>query len=152
GTGQCLTATELLEGNFAGDAGLSAGWAGGPAVDHVLADATGTPTLFRSLALRAAVQGSDVRARTCYRDPGQPLPPENSPYAAYQRLFGDAADDPAAVERRAAKRRAVLDAVADQHRALRDQLGVDDKEKLHNHLVAVQEIRERIDRAVIKFE
>lgn len=152
GTGQCLTATELLEGNFAGDAGLSAGWAGGPSVDQVVADAIGTDTLFRSLELGVAVQGSDVGARICYRDAAQPLPPENSPYAAYQRLFGDAADDPSAVERRAAKRRAVLDAVADQHRALRDQLGVDDKDKLHNHLVAVQEIRERVDRAVIKFE
>jgi hypothetical protein len=152
GTGQCLTATELLDGDFQGDAGQSAGWAGGISVDQQVADVIGTETLYRSLELGVAVQGSDVGARICYRGPSQPLPPENSPYAAYQRLFGDATGDPLQVERRATKRRAVLDAVADDHRKLRDQLGGDDRQKLENHLVAVEELRERVDRAVIEFD
>jgi hypothetical protein len=151
GTGQCLTATELLEGNFPGDAGLSAGWAGGISLDQAVANHVGKDTPFTSLELGVAVQGSNVGARINYRGAGQPLPPENSPYAAYQRLFGDAIDDPEAVERRAARRRAVLDAVSDEHRALRDKLGADDREKLENHLIAVEEIRDRLEQTVIKF-
>src|SRR5690606_23161230 len=82
----------------------------------------------------------------------QPLPPESDPYAAYQRLFGDALGDPLEIERRTERRRSVLDAVTDQHRALRDQLGADDREKLENHLVAVEEIRARLEQATIKFQ
>ncbi|PRQ03743.1 hypothetical protein ENSA5_12930 [Enhygromyxa salina] len=152
GTGQCLTATELLEGDFPGDAGLSAGWAGGISLDQEVANHVGQATPFASLELGVAVQGSDVGSRINYRSAGQPLPPENSPYAAYERLFGDAIADPMAVERRAARQRAVLDSVADEHRALRDRLGVEDREKLHNHLIAIEDIRTRLDQGVIKFD
>lgn len=145
GTGHCLTATELLEGNFPGDAGLSAGWAGGISVDQEVANHVGADSLFASLELGVAVQGSDVYSRISYRGADQPLPPENSPYAAYERLFGAAGADPLAVERQKARRRAVLDAVADEHRALEQQLSPDDAEKVHNHLVAVEEIRARLE-------
>src|SRR5690606_14588500 len=78
-------------------------------------------------------------------------PPENSPYAAYQRLFADALQDPVEVERLAKRRRTVLDAVADQHRALRDRLGAEDRVKLENHLLAVDEIRARLDQPTMQF-
>src|SRR5690606_12894690 len=118
GTGQCLTATKLLEGDFTGDAGQSAGWAGGISLDQRVANHFGTATPYASLEFGVAVQGSTVGSRISYRGAGQPLPPENSPYAAYQRLFADALKDPVEVERLTARRRTVLDAVADQHKAL----------------------------------
>ena len=152
GTGQCLTATELLEGDFPGDAGLSAGWAGGISIDQEVANHIGKETPFAARERGVATPGADIRSRISYRGAGQPLPPENSPYAAYERLFGDAIADPLAVERRAARRRAVLDSVSEEHKALRDQLGGDDREKLENHLLAVEEIRTRLDQAVISFE
>ncbi|KIG17674.1 hypothetical protein DB30_02949 [Enhygromyxa salina] len=152
GTGSCLTGTPLLEGDFAGDGGQSAGWAGGISIDQEVANHIGQDTPFASLELGVAVQDpANVGARISYRGAGQPLPPENSPYAAYQRLFGDSISDPLAVERRAARRRAVLDAVGDEHRALRDKLGGEDREKLENHLTAVEEIRDRLDEGVISF-
>lgn len=152
GTGQCLTATELLEGDFSGDAGQSAGWAGGISLDQLVAERIGGETAYASLELGVAVQGSTVHSRISYRGAGQPLPPENNPYNAYQRLFGDALGDPLEIARREERRRSVLDLVADQHRALRDQLGANDREKLENHLVAIEEIRERIEQTTISFE
>ncbi|HLT39017.1 MAG TPA: DUF1552 domain-containing protein [Enhygromyxa sp.] len=152
GTGQCLTATPLLEGDFAGDAGQSAGWAGGVSIDQRVANHFGAATPFASLEFGVAVQGSTVSSRISYRGAGQPLPPENSPYAGYRRLFADALRDPVEVERLATRRRTVLDAVADQHRALRDRLGAEDRIKLENHLLAVEEIRARLDQPTMQFE
>lgn len=152
GTGQCLTGTELLEGDFIGDGGASAGWAGGISVDQAIANHIGADSRFRSLELGVAVQGSSVKARINYRDAGQPLPPENSPYAAYERLFGDSLGDPLAIERRKARRTMVLDAVADQHRALDKQLGKEDREKLENHLLSIDAIRARLDKGTVEFD
>lgn len=152
GTGQCLTATELLDGDFVGDGGASAGWAGGISVDQEVANHIGQDTLYRSLELGVAVQGASVRSRISYRAAGQPLPPENSPYSAYQRLFGDSLGDPLQIERRTARRHTVLDAVSDQHAKLRDQLGSEDREKLTNHLLGIEAIRARLDQSVIPFD
>jgi hypothetical protein len=151
GTGQCLTATELLDGDFPGDGGASAGWAGGISIDQEVARHIGQTTPFPSLELGVAVQGASVRSRISYRGAGQPLPPENSPYAAYQRLFGDSLGDPTVIARRTARRHSVLDAVADQHRKLEARLGREDREKLSNHLLGIEAIRARLDRSVIDF-
>src|SRR5690606_17300582 len=70
GTGQCLTATELLEGDFSGDAGQSAGWAGGISLDQLVADKVGSATAYASLELGVGVQGSTVRSRISYRGAG----------------------------------------------------------------------------------
>lgn len=152
GTGQCLTATPLLEGNFAGAGGLSAGWAGGISIDQLIANAIGKDTTFPSLELGVVVQGSNVTSRISYRGPGQPLPPENSPYAAYERLFGDSLGDPLEIERRTARRHALIDVVADDYRRIRDRLGAQDKEKLHNHLLGIEAIRTRLDHSVVQFD
>lgn len=152
GTGQCLTGTELLEGDFVGDSGKSAGWAAGISVDQAIANHIGTSSTFRSLELGVAVQGSSVKSRISYRDAGQPLPPDNSPYAVYERLFGDSLGDPLSIERRKARRTMVLDAVADQHGALHKKLGKDDREKLENHLLAIDEIRARLNKGTVEFD
>ncbi|MCX4239574.1 DUF1552 domain-containing protein [Paraliomyxa miuraensis] len=151
GTGQCLTATELLPGNFIGGGGQSAGWAGGISVDQEIAKHIGQDTPYGSLELGVAVQAASVSGRIAYRGPGQPLPPENSPYSAYQRLFGDSLGEPLEIERRIARRQSVLDVVADDYGKLRGRLGGEDRDKLHNHLLSIDAIRERLDKAVIEF-
>jgi hypothetical protein len=152
GTGQCLTATELLPGNFVGGGGLSAGWAGGISVDQEIANHIGQDTPYASLELGVAVQSASVSGRISYRGPGQPLPPENSPYVAYQRLFGDSLGAPLEIEQRVARRQSVLDVVADDYQKLRGRLGGEDREKLHNHLLSVDAIRDRLDKAVVEFQ
>jgi hypothetical protein len=151
GTGQCLTATELQEGDFPGDAGLSAGWANHASIDQYVAARIGGETIYPSLELGVAVQGSDVGARISYRGPGQPVPSENSPYVMFDRLFGEAAADPAALQRKVARRQAVLDAVSGQYSALRDRLGADDRQKLEIHLQAVDDIQTRLAKGVVEF-
>ena len=151
GTGQCLTATELQEGDFLGDAGESAGWADNMSIDQKIASHIGQETLFSSLELGVAVQGSDVGARICYRGPAQPLPPENSPYAAYQRMFGEASADPAALARKQAQRTAVLDRVSGDYNRLRSKLGASDREKLDIHVGAINEIQKRLEKGVVEF-
>jgi hypothetical protein len=152
GTGHCLTGTELQEGDFPGDAGLSAGWANGISIDQYVANQIGQSTLFPSLELGVAVQGSDIRARISFRGPGQPVPPENSPYAAYQRIFGDAAADPDALARKINQRRAVLDLVSDEYKKLQSKLGADDRLKLEAHVAAVGEIQKRLEKGIINFD
>ncbi|HVI04320.1 MAG TPA: DUF1552 domain-containing protein, partial [Enhygromyxa sp.] len=86
-----------------------------------------------------------------YRGPGQPLPPENNPYAAYHRLFADALKDPDEVKRQAERRSTVLDAVAEQHKQLHGRLGAEDRAKLESHLLAVEELRARLDQPTMQF-
>ena len=152
GTGQCLTATALLPGNFISGGGQTAGWAGGISVDQEIANYIAEDTPYSSLELGVAVQGANVRGRIAYRGPGQPLPPENSPYNAYQRLFGDSLGDPLQIEQRVARRQSVLDVVAQDYKKLQERLGGEDREKLHNHLLSIEAIRNRLDNSVVEFE
>lgn len=145
GTGQSLTATELQEGDFPGDGGLSAGWADGISVDQAIADVIGNQTKFRSLEFGVYVFGANVGSRISYRGPAQPIPPENDPEAAYNRIFGDFSADPAEQLRRIAERRSVLDAVIDDYERLVPRLGASDRLKLEAHLAAVRDIEMRLE-------
>lgn len=151
GTGQCLTATALLPGNFIGGGGNLAGWAGGISVDQQIAHHIGQDAPYTSLELGVAVQAANVSGRISYRGPGQPLPPENSPYVAYQRLFGDSLGEPLEVEQRLARRSSVLDVVADDYQKLQARLGGEDREKLHNHLLSIDAIRDRLAKTQVEF-
>ncbi|WP_437678357.1 DUF1552 domain-containing protein [Sorangium sp. So ce131] len=148
GTGQCLTARAMQEGDFPGDAGLSCGWADGISVDQEIANHIGAKNKFRSIELGVLVYGANVGARIAYRGPAQPLPPENSPYAAFDRIFSDLSASPADATRKTAQRRAVLDKVASDYDRLRRRLGAADREKLDGHLASVEEIAARLDRGV----
>ncbi|WP_428268474.1 DUF1552 domain-containing protein [Haliangium sp.] len=152
GTGTCLTGVPLLPGDFAGDGGESAGWAGALSIDQHIANTIGLETMFRSLEFGVLVQGSSVRSRISYRGPSQPLPPENSPYKMYQRLFGDPSVTPEELERQGARRQAVLDAVSGEYTRLRGRLGGDDRYKLENHLAAIQGIQDRLAKSRISFD
>ena len=145
GTGQGLTGTELQEGDFAGADGLSAGWADGISVDQAIADAVGNETKFRSLEFGVHVYGANVGSRISYRGPAQPIPPENDPTAAFNRIFGDLESDPEAQKRRIAERRIVLDAVSADYKRLVPKLGASDRIKLEAHLAAVRDIEMRLD-------
>jgi hypothetical protein len=144
-TGQCLTGTELQEGTFAGADGLSAGWANGISVDQAIANHVGKETRLRSLELGVYVSGAAVNSRISYRGPAQPLPPENNPRAAFDRLFGDPTETPASRAERVARRKSVLDAVTDRYQRVLPALGSADRQKLEQHLTALRDIEQRLD-------
>lgn len=147
GAGQSLTCTELQEGDFPGDGdgGFTAGWADGISVDQAIADAIGEGTRFRSLEFGVGVEGSTVFSRISYRGPGQPIPPENDPQAAFTRIFKDLAADPKVQTRRSAERHLVLDAVIADYEKLLPRLGAADRLKLDAHLAAVRDLEMRLD-------
>jgi Protein of unknown function (DUF1552) len=152
GTGTCLTGIELQEGDFAGDAGESAGWADGISIDQHIANHIGKDTTFRSLEFGVMVQGSSVRSRISYRGPGQPLPPENDPYTMYRRLFGDPSVSPEELALQNMRRQAVLGSLGGEYERLRGKLGADDREKLGIHLEAVQSIQDRLAKSQLEFD
>lgn len=151
GTGHCLTATELQEGDFPGDAGASAGWAGGISIDQKIADHVGATTPFRSLEFGVLVDGAGVKSRISYRGPGQPLPPENDPAAMHQRIFKSVGAPDASQASRDARRKLMVDAVLDDYRALHARLGRADRLKLDAHIESVANVRERLDKTRVEF-
>ncbi|MCA9538114.1 MAG: DUF1552 domain-containing protein [Myxococcales bacterium] len=151
GTGTCLTGVPLQEGDFPGDAGQSAGWANNISIDQEIARHFAGETRFSSLEFGVLVDGSDVKSRISYRGAGQPVPPENDPYAMYDRLFGDAGADAEATNKQNLRRRAMLDAVMGQYRRLHDRLGVEDRLKLQAHMESIRTIQDRLDRGSVQF-
>jgi Protein of unknown function (DUF1552) len=152
GTGQCLTATELLEGNFAGDAGQSAGWAAGISIDQKIAQAIGQATLFPSVELGVLVGKSDVGGRISYRGAGDPVPPENDPVAAYARIFGDPDASSGELELQRVRRQRLLEQVSMDYERLADRMDDQDREKLEIHISSLVDIQGRLQRTGVQFE
>lgn len=73
-----------------------------------------------------------------------PLPPEPNPRAVFERLFGTAGRDEAAVRARIERRKSVLDFVRDDARALARDLGRTDRRKVEEYLTGVRRIEEQI--------
>ncbi len=140
-----LTGQTLNPGAFEGGDGGSAGWANGISVDQRIAQIIGTKTKLKSLELGVQT-GSDENNwnRMSLLGPDQPLPPENSPFKAYERLFKDFAATPDAAAKAIERGTTVLDAVSHNFRALQAKLGAEDKAKLEKHLQAVTEIEGRL--------
>lgn len=148
GIGHALTGTELQEGDlfpYACNPNAKVGWGGGISLDQFLATQLGATTRFGSLEFGVQVMNASVSSRISYLGPGQPVPPEDNPRTAFERIFTDLASDPESLARRRAHRRQVLDLVMDDFRELNGKLGAADRQKLDNHLTAVEEIEKRLD-------
>ncbi len=84
----------------------------------------------------------------CWRSPTTPLPMENNPRAAFERLFGDSdSTDPADRLARIRSERSVLDVVTEKVRRLDRELGAPDRGKLSEYLEAIRDVERRIQNA-----
>jgi hypothetical protein len=140
-----LTGQSLNPGPFKGGDGGTAGWANGISVDQRIAQVIGSETKFRSLEL--AVQPGDTENnwnRMCLLGPDQPVPPESSPFKAFERVFKDFSADPATADKTTERNKVVLRGVAENIRQLQARLGAEDKARLDQHLQAVSEIETRL--------
>ena len=150
--GAMLTGQELNPGPFhVPNTVGSFGWANGISIDQAIAEhlrSVGVATRFRSLELGAQTgqtdQGCTVCSRMSYLGPDRPVPPENSPYNAFARIFGDLTADRIEVERLRVRRRSVLDAVTGEYDRLRRRVGGADARRLDEHLGAIREIETRL--------
>jgi hypothetical protein len=131
-------------GLFTGDA-LRGGTVTRPSIDQVIAQELGGETRFRSLEI--GVQRSNESYS--FAGPNQVNPPETSPRALFNRLFGEGFRMPGEMtvaDPRVGLRRSVLDAVGGQATDLRNRLGMADRVRLDQHLEGVRGLERQIAR------
>lgn len=117
-------------------------------VDQVMAETVGQNTRFSSLELSiSSGTGQPFNSSTlAFSRDGVPLPAEDNPKLIFNRLFGEESGGIAAQRARLTKRRSVLDAVLDEAKKLRRDLGTDDRVKLDEYLHAVRDVEKRAER------
>ena len=130
----------------------------GVSMDQIAGRVLGQETQLSTLEL--AIDGRDF-AGSCdegfscaytntisWADDTTPLPMENNPRIAFERLFGDSGStDPEIRKARLAKDQSLLDSVTERARDLSRQLGSNDRAKLDQYLAAVRDIERRIQMA-----
>lgn len=147
GMGHVLTGVPLLPGDVMGgcDSCPPVSWASDLSIDQAIANQVGDDTRFRSIELGAAVGGSEnVWTRMAYRAASQPLPPEQSPWRAWDRLFGAGDLDPDAARRRLQLRQSVLDHDTAELARIAARVPSSDRARLEAHLETVREIERRL--------
>ncbi len=131
--------------------------AAGISVDQIAAQKVGDRTRFGSIELACEdgrLVGNCDSGYSCaysnsisWRTPSQPNPPEVNPRAVFERLFGDAGEDPTAMARREMYRKSILDFVLDDAKSLKMAVGPTDKRKLDEYLDGIRAIERRIEQA-----
>jgi len=122
-----------------------------PSIDQVVATALGEVTRFRSLELgvsRANVGGEGSTLRyLSHNGPDNTNPPEFSPRAVFERVFGTGFTAPGnepVIDPRLALRRSVLDAIRGDAADLRARLGMNDRIRLEQHLESIRALENQI--------
>jgi hypothetical protein len=116
----------------------------GPSLDQVVAQAIGGETLFRSIEFGAYPGGG-----LSYNGPNSQNPPEASPLALFERLFGGgfvAPGEDFVPNPRWALRQSVLDVVKAQMDRLSARVGASDRARLDQHLSGIRDIETRLAR------
>lgn len=116
----------------------------GASLDQVIAAEIGGETRFRSLEF-----GAEAGNGLSYNGPDNLNPPETSPRAFFDRIFGPdfrQPGDTTEVDPRLALRRSVLDAVMEDSARLQARLGSTDRARLEQHLDGIRELELRIAR------
>jgi len=115
-----------------------------PSVDQLIAAEIGGQTLYRSLEFGAYPGGG-----LSYTGPNSSNPPETSPHAMFERLFGTGfvvpGDEPV-LDPKLGLRRSVLDSVMEQTDSLRARVGATDAQRLDQHLSGIRDLELRLAR------
>lgn len=116
--------------------------------DQLMAEVAGPQTRFPSLELSiSSGTGQPFNSTTlAFSRDGVPLPADDNPRVIFNRLFGEESGGIAAQRARLEKRRSVLDAVMDDAKSLRRELGTEDRTKLDEYLHAVRDVEQRTER------
>jgi hypothetical protein len=118
-------------------------------VDQLAAQLHGKKTRFPSLQLgdMSGTGGAGHSHTLSFDVNGTPLPAENSPRRLFERLFvPDTAGDRAAMLKRYAERRSILDDLAAESAHLNGTLGAADRKKLDEYLSSVRETEKQVER------
>lgn len=147
---QRITHHEGMAGMWSGHPFVSLGGGlnsrfGGPSIDQVAAAHIGENTVFPSLQLGCSKRVSTDEGPTMqfmsHKSSTEPLPPEYSPRAVFQRLFSSPPpEDPSRPSRID-----VLSTVREDARALQAKVGAADRIRLDAHLESVARIQMQIN-------
>jgi hypothetical protein len=142
-----LNGTPMLEGNeFQNNTGdKPCGWGGGISVDQFIAAQIGQTTPFASLEFGVQNGGAHIYSRVSYAGPNQPIPPEDDPYAMFDRLFSEFGQSEAELAKLRARRQSVIDVVKGSLDGLQTKVAAADRLKIEAHLDAVRKIEQRLD-------
>jgi hypothetical protein len=110
--------------------------------DQLMAEVTAPQTRFGSLELSIS-RGPTTLGWS--RD-GVPLPAEDNPRNVFNRLFGAEAGGIDVQRRRLNRRHSVLDAVLDDAKSLKRNVGNEDRTKLDEYLNSIREVEVRTER------
>lgn len=116
----------------------------GPSIDQLIAHDLGDETRFRSLEF-----GAEADAGLSFNGPHSQNPPETSPHAMWERIFGVGFREPgemSEVDPSIGLRRSVLDAVIADASDLQKVVGANDKIRLEQHLDGIRELEIRLAR------
>lgn len=143
GMAHLLTGTEMLSTG----PGQYDAMAGGISVDQYIAEQLSPNTKFPSLqfGVQAGEYASNAWNSLIHAGPNQPIPAENDPVAAFDRIFGEIGSDAGELAILRAKRHSMLDAVKADIADLKGQLGAADKIRLEQHLDSVRSVENVID-------
>ncbi|MEO1338872.1 MAG: DUF1552 domain-containing protein, partial [Myxococcota bacterium] len=149
GTGHVLTCRSLLQGpSGVGEFGhLFDGSAGGISIDQHIANRVGGSSRFPSLVFGVKAEGLRMAlpSRISYTEPFAPVIPMNNAGAAFDRIFAPLADDTVDRERKARRRRLVLDQVRGDLSRLEARLGTSDRRRVQSHIQGIDEIITRVE-------
>jgi hypothetical protein len=136
-----LSGTEFQ--NSTGD--KPCGWGGGISVDQFLAQQIGQETPFSSLEWGVQNGGAHIYSRVSYAGENQPIPPEDDPYAMFERLFAEFGQSEAELAQLRARRKSVIDVVKGSLGSIETKVAASDRLKIEAHLDAVRKIEQRLD-------
>lgn len=117
--------------------------------DQLVAEVHGKNTRYASLQLSdmSGTGGAGHSHTLSFDRNGTPLPAENSPRRLFERLFvPESASDKAALLKRYAERRSILDDISNEAKALSAKVGKADKAKLDEYYTSVRETEKQIER------
>jgi hypothetical protein len=114
-----------------------------PSLDQVIAAGIGGETVYRSL--ETGLFGASGRS---YNGSNSRNPPETSPLAFFERVFGPTFREPGqgVVDPKLGLRRSALDAVMGDVDRLRARVGAADKARLDQHFTGLRELEQRLAR------
>ncbi|MFO0878704.1 MAG: DUF1552 domain-containing protein [Gemmataceae bacterium] len=118
-------------------------------IDQVVANVLGQKTRYASLQLSdmSGTGGAGHSHTLSFDANGTPLPAENSPRRLFERLFvPDTAGDRAAMLRRFAEKRSILDDLRTETTSLQRRLGAADQKKLAEYLASIRETEKQVER------
>ena len=120
--------------------GFSGRGAGGASIDQTIAQHIGNNSRFRSLQIGVCQEsfGESIQRNMSWAGRDRPLPPEMIPRRLFDRLFGT--KEEYWIERK----KSILDAVSDEAKSLKNNLGYGDRQRLEEYLTSVRSLERSV--------